>query len=114
MILDKECMVADDLAYNGTADTLDTERVSPGPGQPIKMFVQGSGLSGATGLTITDSADGSTFAAHSTIVADFVSGLVEFELRSDVARYVKFALTGTVTAGTWNCGVVLPGNQTAA
>ena len=41
---------------------------------------------------------------------------VEFELPSDVARYVKIILTGaSITAGTWSCGLVVRGGvQTAA
>lgn len=116
MILDKNTMVADGLAFDGTPTVIDLGAVRPGPGNPIKMFVSSTAaMAGATGVAVTD---GSTVAAADALLTHVATldggALVEFELPSDVARYVKVALTGTVTAGAWSCGVILPGAQTNA
>jgi len=114
MILDKDMLIADDLAHNGTPTAIDLGAVRPGPGQPIKMFVRTSAtMAGATGIVITDGATSAAADAHSTITMSLNGGAIEeFELPSDISRYVKVSLAGTTTAGTWSCGVVLPGVQT--
>lgn len=114
MILDKEAMIADALAHDGTTTELDTQSVGSGPGQPIKMFISGSAtLAGCTGFTISDGAVTETLTLKKTNVATLAGKLVEFELDSDILRFVGIELVGTTSAGTWTCGVVLPGNQTA-
>jgi len=114
MILDNETMFADKLAFGSPPTVLDMGSIRPGPGEPLKIFVQGSAdFAGATGIVITD---GTTVAAADplvTHVCDLTGKLVEFELPSDTAQFVGVALTGTPSAGTWTCGVTLPGNQTA-
>ena len=113
MLLDAEVMIADDLAHNGTPTVIDLETVRPGPGRPIKMFIQGSStLAGCTGYVITDGATDTAADAFATVTATLAGKTIEFELPSDIARYVKIDLVGSTSAGTWNCGVVLPGVQT--
>ena len=117
MILDKSTMLADDLAYNGTPTVLDLQAVRAGKGEPIRLWAQGSSdLATVTGLTIVDGATSSPSDALMTYVCTLAGKIVEFELPSDVARYVKVTLTGSsITAGTWSCGVVVRGGvQTAA
>lgn len=113
MILDQSTMIADDLAHDGTPTVLDLETTKPGPGGIVKMFIQGSTtLAGCTGYVITDGATSAAADAHATVTATLAGTLIEFALPSDIARYVKVDLVGTTTAGTWNCGLVMPGNQT--
>jgi len=113
MILDKNAMFADGLAYNGTPTVIDLGSVRPGPGRPIKVFVQGSStLAGATGVVVTDGATDTAGDALITHIATLAGKIVEFELPSDTARYVKVALAGSPSAGSWSAGIVLPGVQT--
>ena len=113
MILDNETLFANGLAHDGTAEVIDLGVPRPGPGNPIKIFIQGSSdLAACTGFTVTDGATVSAADALVTQVATLAGVLVEFELPSDVARYVTMDLTGTTSAGTWTAGIVLPGNQT--
>ena len=117
MILDKNCMFADDQAYSTAAgaNVLDLGVVWPGPGRPIKIFVQGSSdLATCTGFTITDGATNSAADALITHVCTLAGKIVEVELPSDVARYVKVTITTatSLSAGTWSAGIVLPGVQT--
>jgi len=114
MILDNEATFAHQQAYGTAAGTyIDLGVTRPGPGQPIKCFIQGNGLTGATGFTITDGTTSSAADAHSTIVASIVDDIFEFELPSDIARYVNVTVTGTLSAGTWSAGIVMAGVQTA-
>ena len=116
MILDKNTMFADDLAYNGTSTVIDLQAVGAGKGEPIKIWAQGSSdLATVTGLTITDGATSTAANALMTYTCTLAGKTVEFELPSDVARYVKITLTGqSITAGTWSCGLVVRGGvQTA-
>lgn len=114
MILDKETLIADDLAHDGTPTVIDLGSVRPGPGNPIKLFVRTSAtMAGATGVVLTDGATSTAADALISHTATLDGGaIIEFELPSDVARYLKADLIGTTTAGTWTCGVVLPGVQT--
>ena len=116
MILDKEVLIADDQAFSTAASSvLDLETVRPGPGQPVKMFIQGSAdLAACTGFTVVDGATSSPSDALLTVISTLAGKIVEFELPSDVARYIKVTITtGTsLSAGSWTCGVVLPGVQT--
>lgn len=113
MILDKLTMFADGLAHNGASTVLDLETLRPGPGQPIKCFIQGSAdLAGCTGFTVTDGATNAAAGALITHVASLAGNLVEFEIPSDAAQFVKVTLTGSTSAGTWSAGVVLAGSQT--
>jgi len=115
-ILDNDLMVADELAYGGTPSAIDIgEATSPARGFRGRMFVKGNGsLAGATGLTITDGATDTAGDAHMSItatVAELNAGL-EFALPSNTARYVKVALAGSPSAGTWTCGFILNDGQT--
>ena len=113
MILDNNTMIADDLDHDGSPEVIDLGSSSPGPGKPLKVFVQGSStLAGATGFTISD---GTTDSAGDTLISHtctLAGKTVEVELPSDVARYVTIALNGTTSAGTWNAGIVMAGVQT--
>ena len=116
MILDKNTLFADDLAYNGTPTVIDLQAIGAGKGEKLKIFVQGSSdLATCTGVAITDGATNSASDALLTYVCTLAGKTVEIDLPSDVARYVKVALTtGTsLTAGTWTAGIILPGVQTA-
>ena len=78
------------------------------------MFIQGSAdLAGATGFSVVDGATSTPTNTAATHVATLADKVVQFELPSNVQRYIKVVLTGTPTAGTWTCGVVLPGLRTA-
>ena len=114
MIYDNETMFASALAHDGTPTVVDMGSTKPGPGRPITVFVQGNDLAGATGLTITDGATDTAADALTTITAsaaELNAGL-QFELPSTTARYVKVALAGSTSAGTWTAGVVLDRGQT--
>ena len=113
MILDNDTMIADGLAHDGTPTVIDLGPTRPGPGNPIKLFVSGSAdLAGATGLVITDGTTVTAADALITHTATLAGVTIEIELPSDVAQYVQADLVGTTSAGTWSCGVVLPGVQT--
>lgn len=113
MILDALTLFADNLAYNGTPVVVDLETVNAGPGNPLTVFVTGSpDLAGATGIAITDGATNAAADALITHTATLAGKTLQFELPSDVGRYVKVALQGTPSAGTWTAGIVLPGIQT--
>lgn len=113
MILDALTLFADNLAYNGTPVVVDLETVKAGPGNPLTVFVTGSpDLKGATGIVITDGATNAASDSLITHTATLAGKTLQFELPSDVGRYVKVALAGTPTKGTWSAGIVLPGIQT--
>ena len=120
MILDKEVVFALNQAFGDAAgDAIDLESISangavgPGPGNPIKCFAQGNGLTGATGIYV-EHGDTSTTANHMEILsASVVNDLVEFELPSDIKQFVRVGILGTLSAGTWSAGIILPGAQTA-
>lgn len=117
MILDKNTLFADDLAYDGPAAVIDLQAVGAGKGEKLKIFVQGSSdLATCTGVAITDGATDTAADPLLTYVCALAGETVEIDLPSDVARYVTVALTTatTLTAGTWTAGIVLPGVQTAA
>jgi hypothetical protein len=115
MILDKDMLFADSLAHNGTPTVLDLGNADVGPGNPIRcFFTTETTLTGCTGLIITD---GATSAAADDLMTldDPLSavGTIEFTLPSKTQRYVKIDLEGSTSAGTYSCGVVLPGVQTS-
>lgn len=113
MILDNNTLLADDLAHDGTAEVIDLGSSAPGPGRPIKLFVQGSSdLAGATGFTISD---GTTSSPSDTLISHTCSldgETIEIDLPSDTAQYITIELNGTTTDGTYSAGIVLPGVQT--
>ena len=111
MIFDNSQMIADGLAYGGTPTVIDLGMTTPGPGRPLRLFCSGVSLAGVTGLTVTDGA--TSTAADTCLSVDASSstlngGGIEFDLPNDVARYVKVALAGTPSAGTWTCGLIIP------
>lgn len=113
MILDALTLFADNLAYNGTPAVVDLETVKAGPGNPLTIFVTGSpDLAGATGIAITDGATDAAADSLITHTATLAGKTLQFELPSDVGRYVTVALAGTPSKGTWSAGIVLPGIQT--
>ena len=116
MILDNEMMFADSLAHDGSPATLDLGAVSPGPGKPIVVFFTTEAtLTGATAIAFLDDADGDADEALMTIEAVPAAGTtIQIELPSDTKRYVTMSLSGTTSAGTYSCGVVLEGLQTNA
>ena len=115
MILDKNMLFADNIAVDGTPNDLDLETVNPGPGKCINIFVSvNAGVTGMTGVSFQDSDDGTTFAALLTHTGDGAGKTLQIELPSDVRRYVRCNLAGTVSGGNWSAGVVLPGIQTSA
>jgi len=110
MIYDKKLMIADGLAFGGTPTTIDLGMANPGPGQPITIEVRGNGLVGASGLTITDGASSpatDTYIGFAASSAALNEG-VRIMLTSDVQRYINVNLSGTPSAGSWTCGVILP------
>jgi len=113
MIMDNEVILADDLAHDGTAEVVNLETTYPGPGNPIKVWVQGSStLAEATGFTISDgttSSPSDTLISHTCTLA---GKTVEVELPSDVAQYITIALNGTTSDGTYSAAISMPGVQT--
>ena len=114
MIMDKNMLAADALAYDGTPTVLDLGTVGPGPGKPVRCFAQGSAtLNASTGLTITDGITDTAATAYETIVGTLdAGGYLEFTLRSDVARYLKISLAGSPDAGAWTAGILMESGQT--
>jgi len=114
MIFDYNLMSADDLAYGGTPTVIDLGGITtPGRGRQMKIFMQGHSLVAATGLTLTD---GTTDTATDGLMsitasaAELNAGL-EVTLPSHTRRYLKVAIAGTASAGTWSCGVILDQGQ---
>lgn len=113
MIMDKEVLFADALAFGGTPETIDLESIRPGPGEPLKCFFQGSAdLAGCTGFGILDAAVAPADEALLDITENPAGKLIEFDLPSNTQRFVTLALAGTVTAGSFTAVIVRPGNQT--
>lgn len=113
MIIDKSLMIADGLAYNGAPTVINLGKPKMGKGEPITLMVMGSAnLAGCTGITITDGATVAAADAHETQVLTLAGQTHRITLRNDVNQYVKVALAGSVTAGTWSCGVVAGAVQT--
>jgi len=114
MILDNETMFADSLAYGGTPETIDLGAVRPGPGEPIKcFFTTEATLTACTAINVLDAAVLPADEVVLTITPPPAIGdTVEFELPSSVLRYVTIALVGSVSAGSYSAGIVLPGVQT--
>jgi hypothetical protein len=114
MILDKEALFADNLDVGGTPTNLDTGIVSPGKGKCLKIFATAdSAVTGITGMSLQDSADGTNFSALFTWTGDIAGDQVELEVPSDAERYLKLNLAGTVAGGNWTAGIILPGAQSA-
>jgi len=117
MILDKDALWADNLDVGGTPTDLDLGAMGAlghGKGEPITCFATADeGVTGLTGLSVQDSADGSSFEALLTITEDFTGSTVQFQLPSNTRRYVRCNLGGTVSGGNWTAGIVLPGVQLA-
>jgi len=114
MIFDKAVMFADGLDVAGTPNDVDLEAVGAGPGEILRISVTVSeGTTGMTGLSLTDSADGSSFSALWTWTGDLAGKTQEFTVPQDVARYLRLNLAGNVTGGTWTAGIVMPGTQSA-
>lgn len=113
MILDNETLFADDLAHDGTPETLDLETVRPGPGEQLRVFVTGSAdLAGCTGISVLDAAVAPADEAVMTVTDSPTGKTIEFDLPSNILQFVTIALVGTTSAGTFTAGIVLPGNQT--
>lgn len=111
MFLDDTLMIADALAYNGTPTVIDLRKAGIGPGEKVRMIIIGSSdLAGATGYTVTDGTTNAASTAHASHTCTLAGKSIEFVLNQDVSQYVNVALAGTVTAGTWTCGVIGIGN----
>ena len=109
MLLDNDLLFADDLAYGGTPTVLDLGNAGAGKGKPVKcFFTTHTALTGCTGVIITDGATSTAADVLTTLDAsDFAAvGTYEFHLPASVNRYVKIALEGTVSAGTYSAGIV--------
>jgi len=114
VILDKDTLFADALDVGGSPNDIDTGVLKPGPGKCLTGFVSvEEGVSGCTGFSIQDSADGSTFEALMTITENPAGKTIQFEIPSNARRYLRCNLAGTVSGGNWTAGIVLPGIQTA-
>jgi len=92
-------MILDDMAKLTSATAFDLETVRPGPGQPIKMMAIGVG--GSLAVTTGDT----TAAADACVTVD-ATNTVEFELPSNVKRYIE------ATFASGDVYVILPGAQT--
>ena len=118
MILDKETLLLDEVAYNdaaiATPVAFDLGRVRPGPGQPIKMFANNGGadIAGLTALTITDcDTTGGSYTALMTIPIGFAElklATFFFDLPVHTRQFIKVAWTSIATSGTdISLGVVM-------
>lgn len=116
MIFDNSGMIADGLAHGGTPTVIDLGMTSPGPGRQIAVWVSGVGIAGATGVAFSDDADGDADELVLTVTATAAEINAGFEVRlpSTLKRYLTAAFTGTSSAGTWTCGVILDQGQTNA
>lgn len=121
MLLDKNTLMADDLAYNGTVTVLDLRAAGAGRGEPVRCFFQGHSLTEAiggniTGFKIQTGATSSPATDLLTITATMaqLNAGVQFLLpQTLLLRYIKPVFTGTgPNGGTFSCGVVLD-TQTA-
>ena len=111
MYLDYTLMIANALAYNGTPAVIDLRKAGIGPGEKVRMIIIGSSdLAGATGYTVTDGTTNAASTAHSSHTCTLAGKAIEFVLNQDVSQYVKVALQGSPSAGTWTCGVIGIGN----
>ena len=114
MILDNNTMFADELAYGGTPTELDLGNASPGAGNPIRcFFTTHVALTGCTDIAVLNAAV--TPADEALIELGQVPAAgetIEFTLPSDTMQIVTIDLIGTVSAGSYSCGIVLPGVQT--
>ncbi len=115
MLLDKETMFAVNAPFGTAGIAVDLGELHgfAGPGNPIKIFVQGAGLTGVTGFTVKDGPANTTVNNLIAYTGAIVDHLVELELPSTVDQFVNITLDGTVSAGTWSAGIVMPGVQTA-
>lgn len=113
MIIDNNSNWAFNLDVGGSPNDLDLASIRPGPGQPLTAFITvDEGVTGMTGWSLQDSDDGSNFEAYQTYTGDLAGETQQFEIPSDVRRYVRLNLAGTVSGGNWSAGIVLPGVQT--
>ena len=115
MILDKQTMVADNLAYNGSASVIDQIAVMGALGNDTRLFIQGHSLAGVTAFVLLDGPTASPATTRMTIVATAAqlnAGPIEFVAPSLTQRYLTVNLTGA-SSGTWSCGVVLDNTQTS-
>ena len=114
MILDANTLFADALDVGGTPNDIDTGILKPGPGNCLTCFITvDEGVTGCTGFSLQDSADGSSFEALMTITENPAGKTLQFEVPSNARRYLRLVLAGTVSGGNWTAGLVLPGVQTS-
>ncbi len=112
MIFDKAVMFADNLDVAGSPDDVDLEDVGMGPGQPMVINVAvESGVTGVTGISLQDSADGSSFDALFTWTGDLAGRPMKFYVPEDCRRYLRLNLAGTVAGGNWTAGITLEGSS---
>lgn len=110
MLLDKELLFADSIAYNATPAVIDLGASGKGKGKPIKCFFTTEvALTGCTGIILLDGATSSPADALMTLdESDYaVVGTYEFYLPATVNRYVTIDLEGTVSAGQFSAGIVM-------
>lgn len=119
MILDKNALWADNLAFGGTPSVIDlgSHGISSGPGEPFDCFIQSTAsLTGCTGVQIlsheTTTPPTDVAMEINATVAELANG-VEFRLPSNIKRYVTVALIGTVSAGSYSAGVIIKPMGTA-
>jgi len=113
MLFDDHAQFAFKLPVDGTPTDIDTNTMKPGPGEALRIVVSVEpGVTGATGLSLQDSVDGSAFSALFTWTGDPAGKTLEFFVPTDAERYLKLNLAGTVTGGNWTAGICLAGTQT--
>ena len=115
MLFDKEVMFADKLDVAGTPTDVDLGDSRMGHGERIRISVSvEAGVTGLTGLSLQDSADGSAFSALFTWTGNLAGETQEFIVPADCQRYLRLVLAGTVTGGNWTAGIVMEGAQSNA
>ena len=115
MLLDKDVLFADSLAFGGVPAELDLGNAAAGPGKPIKCFFTTEVfLAGCAGIILIDGpivggAVNVLMTLNQNIFATV--GTYEFEIPATVDQFVTIALEGIVTAGQYSSGIVLEGVQ---
>lgn len=108
MIFDKQLMIADGLAHGGTPTEIDFGEAGKGPGEEVIIGLIGHSLAGADGFKVysDNTAAQDTEIMDVTRTAAQLNAGVYLAVPKFVLRYLKVALTGTTTAGTWTCGII--------
>ena len=112
MIFDDHAQFAFKLPVGDTPTDIDTKTLNPGPGEALRIVVSVEpGVTGATGLSLRDSADGTSFNDLVTLVSNPAGLTLELFVPTNAERYLRLGLTGSAAGGNWTAGICLAGTQ---